>query len=337
MLAADMIYAERAMMHLPMFSRKPGNKWNGRCPVCGDSATDSHKARFWIYEYKGNLRAGCFNCNYNQSFGNYLKEYEPDLYREWLLERRKETGTYKPPIVKQEPQNTAVMPVIQKLETCVRCDTLPDEHPINKYLAGRMLPREVWNRFWFTREWPKLVNSINPGTYHKEIQEPRLVIPIFNDKGKIESFQGRAMRESRNKYITIKAHPDATKVYGLDTINPLKTVFFFEGPIDSLFIDNAGAITGGQMSLSEIPYKETRVFVLDNEPFHPDTCKRLQLLIDAGEKVVLWDKAPWKAKDINEMILKEHATKEELQTYLKSNIVQGLTAKLRFSKWKRVK
>ncbi|AZV01085.1 hypothetical protein KNU35_gp146 [Escherichia phage vB_EcoM_005] len=57
---------------------------------------------------------------------------------------------------------------------------------------------------WFTKEWPALVNSVNPGTYSKEMPEPRLVIPIFNKNKQIESFQGRALRkDAPQKYITI--------------------------------------------------------------------------------------------------------------------------------------
>lgn len=336
MFLADLDFAERAMMHLPKFRRVAnGKKFNARCPICGDSATDMSKARFWMYEHKGVLRAGCFNCGYNKPMGNYLKDYEPDLYREWLLERRKEKDTYKP-AVKEVKQCTAKMPVIEKLNFCERLDTLPENHPIVKYVANRALPKEVYGRLWFTMDWRKLCNSVNPGTYQKELQEPRLVIPIFDDKKQIQSFQGRALRKDPNKYITIKAHPEASKIYGLDTINPNKTVYFMEGPLDSLFIDNAGAITGGSLALSEVPFKSTRVWVMDNEPRHPDTTKRIANLLEAGERVVLWDRSPWHSKDVNDMILKDGATKEQIQQYFKDNTVSGLAAKMRFKKWCKV-
>ncbi|MBQ0741482.1 hypothetical protein J9332_45140, partial [Aquimarina celericrescens] len=78
-------------------------------------------------------------------------------------------------------------------------------------------------------------------TYPIAKPEPRLVIPIFDKKGKIESFQGRALRDgAKSKYITIKACEESTKISGQDTIDPLKTVYLLEGPLDSLFVDNAG-------------------------------------------------------------------------------------------------
>lgn len=69
-----------------------------------------------------------------------------------------------------------------------------------------------------------MVNSIAPGTYKKEISEPRLVIPIYNANGKAESFQGRALKkDAPQKYITIKAYPEATKFM---ESNELKMVMY---------------------------------------------------------------------------------------------------------------
>ncbi|QBX32715.1 DNA primase subunit [Aeromonas phage Asfd_1] len=334
---ADFLFAERAMMHLPGFKRRHG-KFNARCPICGDSATDSSKTRFWMYEKKQQWHVHCFNCGYHSSLGSYLKDREEELYREWLLERHREHSVFKPTskqVVGLEKFDKK-LPVIESLQFCERLDTLPATHPIIKYVRNRALPESADKRLWFTRDWKKLVNSVNPGTYPVEDPEPRLVIPIFDKDKNIQSFQGRALKPSPNKYITIKAHEDASKIYGMDTIDGNRTVWFMEGPLDSLFIPNAGAVSGGSVSLEDVPYKSTRVWVLDNEPFHPDTCKRLSKLIAAGERIVMWDKCPWPSKDVNDMILKDGATCELIEKYFKENIVQGLQAKLRFGKWKRV-
>ncbi|AAQ81349.1 DNA primase subunit [Aeromonas phage 44RR2.8t] len=331
---ADFLFAERAMMHLPKFKRKKG-KFNSRCPICGDSQTDMNKARFWMYEKKGDWQVHCFNCGYHSNLGGYLKDREEELYREWLLERRKENNVFKPQVKTIAETFTKKMPVIEKLNYCTKLDTLPENHPIVKYVANRKIPKSAYSRLWFTKEWQKLVNSISPETYTRERSECRLVIPIFDENGDIQSFQGRALCVSPNKYITIKAHEDASKIYGMDTIDGNRMVWLMEGPLDSLFIQNAGAITGGSLALNEVPWKSTRVWVLDNEPFHPDTCKRLSRLIDSGERVVMWDKCPWPSKDINDMIIKDGATPEEIEKYFKDNTVSGLQAKLRFGKWKR--
>lgn len=333
----DIDFATRIMGSLPSSEIKRNGadfRINARCPVCGDSFKDKHKKRFWIYPSKkgDHYNCGCFNCGYNKPFHVFLKDYFPEEYRDYLMESFKDRQSFAKPQVEEVKEKK----FIPELQFCERLDTLPGNHPIIKYVSNRCIPVEKYDRLWFTREWQKLVNSVNPGSYCVEESEPRLVIPIFDNKGKIESFQGRALRDNANaKYMTIKACEHSTKVYGQDTIDPLKTVYLLEGPIDSLFVDNAGAITGGQMALSDVPYKNMRVWVLDNESRHPDTTHRLNSLIEAGEKVVMWDNCPWPSKDINEMIKEDGATKLEIMQYLKDNTVSGLAAKLRFKAWNK--
>lgn len=339
-LHVDWQFAEDIAVCLPRFKRI-GKKLNFRCHICGDSDKDAFKARGWFYEYEGKVRYGCFNCNNNFAIGQYLKEYHPDTFRKWLMEKRKESGSWESTSKQEEPKieqfNKKLY--VEDLPFCSRLDTLPVEHPIIKYVSQRKIPVEKYNLLWFTMDWRKLVNSVHADTYpgdSAEQKEPRLVIPIFNEQKKIESFQGRALRaNSNNKYITIKAHENASKVYGLDRVVE-GDVFFLEGPIDSLFIFNGAAITGGQLGLSEVPYEGRRVWVMDNERSHPDTIRRIETLINAGERVVLFDKCKYQSKDINDMIVKEGASIEEINEYLRNNIVQGLMAQLRFKKWRRI-
>lgn len=335
----DNEFAFRAFAHLPRFKQVtngPKFKLNFRCPLCGDSQKDQFKARGWAYEQgNGSIVLHCYNCDSHVSLSKYLKENEPDLYREYILEKRKESTTQREvvEVKKEEPEKK----FIQKLDYCERLDRLPSAHPICKYVEKRKIPKAKWNRLWFTSQWPALVNSVNSGTYANEKNEPRLVIPIFNAEGKIESFQGRALsKDAPQKYMTIKANENATKIYGQDTIDENKLVIVMEGPLDSLFIDNSIAITGGSLDLSLVPYEGNRAWVMDHEPRHPDTIKRMKKLIDAGERVVFWDKSPWSSKDVNDMIINDGATPEQIMEYIKTNIESGLMAKMRFTRYAKV-
>ncbi|WDS61569.1 DNA primase / DNA helicase [Cronobacter phage vB_Cdu_VP8] len=346
MMWVDQEFAERVFTSLPKYRKIPGAqfKLNARCPLCGDSRTDPNKARFWCYGgTNGSFRLKCYNCDYSDWFNNYLRDHEPELYREYLFEKKKDQIQYKP-----KSQNTSSdllankvaqqeKPKIARLQFCTRLDKLPETHPIINYVNHRKIPRGKWDRLWFTNDWPKLVNSVNPGTYKYEKNEPRLVIPIFNKQKEIESFQGRALLKNQpQKYMTIKSHPEATKIYGADTVNPSDIVFFMEGPLDSLFVKNGMAITGGSLSLSEVPYPNNRAWIMDHEPRKEDTIKRMEKLVRAGENVVFWDKAPWKSKDINDMIMKEGATVEQIDEYIRNNICSGLQAKLRLKHYAKV-
>ena len=336
----DSEFAFRALAHLPRFKQVTNSarlKLNCRCPICGDSKTDAFKARFWAYgNPDGKVALHCYNCDIHLPLSKYLKEYEQDLYREYILEVRKEktNESVAPPKPVEKPVEKKF---IQKLDYCERVDRLSDEHPIVKYVKQRCIPKENWNRLWFTNQWPSLVNSVNPGTYSNEKNEPRLVIPIFNAQGKIESFQGRALRkDAPQKYITIKANENASKIYGLNTVDETSLVFVTEGPIDSLFVDNAISITGGSLELSLVPFPGNRAWIMDHEPRHPDTIKRMTKLIEAGERVVFWDKSPWSSKDVNDMIMKEGATQAEIMSYIKNNISQGLMAKHRLQGYSKI-
>jgi hypothetical protein len=334
-------FAFRALSHLPRFKQVNNSrqfKLNCRCPVCGDSKKDEHKARFWAYDTGDDILLKCYNCDYVKPIGVYLREYEPELYREFILELRKDRMRSTPvkepekEVPKEEKEPEGI-----KLIHCDRLDKLPIDHPIVKYAIKRCIPQNKWNRLYFTMKWPSLVNSVNPDTYKSEKNEPRLVIPIFNERGKIESFQGRALRkDAPQKYITIKENENATKIYGLDTAKEGQRVFVLEGPIDSLFVDNSIAITGGSLDLGIIPFKEDRAWIMDNEPRHPDTIKRMKRLVDAGEKVVFWDNSPWNNKDINEMIQYGGATVESIRDYIDNNIESGLMAQLRLKKYAKI-
>ena len=75
---------------------------------------------------------------------------------------------------------------------------------------------------------------------------------------------------------------------------------------------------------------------MDNEPRHPDTIARMKRLVDAGERVMFWDRAPWRSKDVNDMVMKENATPQEILEYMKQNISSGLHAKMRLSRYSKI-
>ena len=313
-------------------------KLNCSCPICGDSAKDLFKARFWYFDYKGSKVVHCYNCDYSALFSKFLEEQDEDLYNEYRMDKYKESSPFKsrPSVaVNISEKINAKMPTIEKLEFSTRLDKLNDNHPIIKYVSSRKIPKDKWNRLWFTDKWQDLCNTIKSDMYPEPKPEYRLVIPIFNKNGEIESMQGRALKNgAKNKYLTIKAHDNSSKIYGIDTIDESKDyVLFLEGPIDSLFLDNAMAITGGSLGLDVVPYADKRIWVLDSECRHPDTISRMRKLIDAGERVCFWDSSPWKSKDINDMIVKENANPNDILNYILENSERGMMAQLRMKKF----
>lgn len=312
-------------------------KINFRCPHCGDSTRRASMTRGWFYEHDNALRYGCFNCNYNLPIGSYLKNHFPEHFRRWLRDRRGGSEV-KIESNREKELFSIKKEIVETLPFCENLDDLVDEHPAKKYMLDRMIPSDKLKLFWFTMDWKKIANHVFKGTYDDDSErEPRIVIPIYNKDNKIESIQGRALRKSENiRYITIKAFEDASKIFGVERVdNSSDPVFVFEGPIDSVFIKNGIAMSGGQVDIDVVPFRDRRVWVLDNENRSPDTMTRYQKLIDQGERVVLWDKAPWTMKDINDMVQKENANPVDIYDYLCNNIVSGLRATNRFTRWKK--
>lgn len=270
----------------------------------------------------------------------YLKIYHGERYIDYIKEKYKDSDKSK----QKQPVIPAKKSVVEQEKTgltlpyCVRLDKLPPNHPCITWVKNRCIPEHNFERFYFTTEWRKLSNHVKPDTYQKEDPEYRLVIPICNRDGTISCIQGRALGnvDKSQRYLTVKPNDDATKIFGLERNDPEKTTYFLEGPIDSTFIDNSLAIVGGTMNLDAAPCPKTRVWVLDNEPRSIDTVNRLEKIIDAGEKVVVWVDCPWYSKDINDFIQKEGATVKQIVDYLKSNTVSGLRAKFLLTQWRKI-
>ena len=53
------------------------HRWS--CDVCGDSARDRRKARFYVGRKDNNLLCHCHNCGFSGSLLSYLRVSHPDL------------------------------------------------------------------------------------------------------------------------------------------------------------------------------------------------------------------------------------------------------------------
>ena len=83
---------------LDRFKKVRDYLWNFRCPHCGDSQKHKNKAaRGYVYRKKTDLFYKCHNCGMGQSVGNLIKDIDPSLYKQYVMERYKngETGQRK--------------------------------------------------------------------------------------------------------------------------------------------------------------------------------------------------------------------------------------------------
>ena len=80
----------RLLSHrLRNFKQKKDYVWNFSCPICGDSKKNLLKARGYVYSKGNNLFYRCHNCGSSLSLGNFIKQFDAEIYKEFILERYK--------------------------------------------------------------------------------------------------------------------------------------------------------------------------------------------------------------------------------------------------------
>lgn len=330
MSIVDSKYIGLVSSRLVKFAKKKEGLYNFRCPYCGDSQKHRNKARGYLYKLKNDHNFKCHNCGASRTFTNFLKDIDPVLYDQYVMERYKKglTGkgsqTKKPDFKFEKPdfsKKTFDLPNIEELNK---------EHLARQYLEKRKIPQEYFRDLYYCEKFKTWTNKQKHTFDNLNNEEPRIIIPLRYE-GKIFGFQGRSLqKESKIKYITIILDDTKPKLYGLDKIRKDDPVFITEGPFDSTFIPNSIAMCGADANISDWGISNP-VWVYDNEPRNREILQRINKTIDSGNSVVIWP-SNIKEKDINDMVL----SGLDVMCMVKSNIFSGLEAKLKFTNWKKI-
>lgn len=320
---------------LDRFVQKNDYIWNFRCPICGDSKKNKFKSRGYVYRRKSDLFFSCHNCGISLSLGNLIKAIDPSLYRQYQMEKFKETShsNVKAPdfsMYKTKPVFDNAIKI--NLPTI---DSLPSEHHAKKYLSDRKIPKPAMEKFYYAADFKSFVEEVLPNYDKKLIAgEKRIIIPFYDEKNILLGFQGRAIGTSKVKYITIKLNDDNRKIFGLDTADFTKRVYVVEGPLDSLYLNN-GIATMDAALYSVVPMlgDHDYVFVFDNEPRNADVVRHMKRTIEMKKNICIWPKNIVE-KDINDMIC-AGMTGSEIQSIIDRNTFNDLRAKLEFDTWRK--
>lgn len=322
---------------LQRFSQKKIDLYNFRCPICGDSQKNKTKCRGYIYRKKNDYFYSCHNCGVSTTFYNFLEKVNPDLVKEYALERYKdgETGTHnytKPTF--DEYKNKPVFKKKTKIDL-QKISELEDGHFAKEYCLNRKIPDNKLNTLYYTPDFKKFVESLNVQKEKLVDNDHRLVIPFYDKDGQLIALQGRALGESKMRYITVKMDDDNRKFFGIDTVDEEKLIYVVEGPIDSLFLDNSVATADSNLTAIEHAFDKTKVvLVFDNEPRNKEIVKIMEKAIDNHFSVVIWPDMIT-CKDINEMVL-DGLDPEDIQDIIERNTFVNLRAKMELINWKKV-
>ena len=319
----DAKYISLVSSRLQKFKKVKADLYNFRCPICGDSQKNKNKARGYMYVVKNNTNFKCHNCGASLSLNNFLKKIDTTLYKQYTLEKFKEGHTGRN-FVTDEPEFKFKKPIFKKKLNLPKAS----ESDFGKeYLTKRKLDP---GKFYFAENFMEWSNT-QKQTFDRIIKdEPRIIIPLYDESKTLIGFQGRALKSSTTKYITVMLDEEAPKIYGLETIDRKLPIYVVEGPFDSTFVNNSVALCGSDGDLGYLKGSDL-ILVYDNEPRNREIVNRIERCIERNQRVVIWPNNIIE-KDINDMVLAGH----DVMSVLKSNTYSGLEAKVKFNSWKKV-
>jgi transcription elongation factor Elf1 len=342
MLYSELAFVNRLQPYLRNFKQRNSTVWNFACPLCGDSTKDVSKARGYIYQSKHVLWMKCHNCGVSLSFSEFLKRYNNELFHEYLLQRYQVIKLDKQDDVNYEKFYSSTSRAVQSVNRDMEFDSafvhllgqLDQSSAVWQYVNQRQLPIDLIKTFYYTDDFQRFVNTLLPGKFIKPQQDPRLIIPYKDYDQQCFAFQGRSIINQKPKYYTIKLDSTKESIFGLDRVNFAETIYVTEGPLDSLFLPNALAVSGSTFTGSFLEkYKRQLILVYDNEPRSPTIISLMNKAINYDYNICIWPDYI-KEKDINEMIISGY-TSEQLCDLIKSNTYNGLTARAQLSRWKK--
>lgn len=331
----DRTFLLRVSPKLQKFTQKKENLYNFRCPLCGDSSKNKTKARGYVYEKKNNYFYMCHNCGASTSFYNFLEKVDSTLVKEYALERYKngEQGrdNYVKPTFEEIKTET---PKFKKSLGIPSVNSLPEEHYAKVYVKSRRIPERFHSDLYFAKDFKSFVETLQIEKDGLKEDDPRLVIPFYDEDRNLVAFQGRALGESKLRYITVKTDKENHKLFGTDRIDKEQMIYVVEGPIDSMFLENAVATADSNLMAASKHFDKSKiVLVYDNEPRNKELHKQMDKAIEEHYNVVIWPEMI-EEKDVNDMVLNGFSP-DEIQDIISKHTFVNLRAKMEFINWKK--
>jgi len=327
----DRKYAGIVSNRLDRFQVKSNQPYtaNFRCPICGDSKTNKWKARGYLFSKKGGIFYKCHNCSFSANLGNFLKQVDPTLHKQYVFERFAEgkqsnnnvtAFTFEQP--KFKPKN-----ILDDLFVPVRGT------PAEDYLRARQIPEDKWSSLYYVEDSQTLEELSDKYKGRVLGSDPRIAVPFYNDDDQLVAVNCRAINDSKLRYITVRIDDNAPLIYNINKIDRAKTVYVTEGPFDSMFLDNSVAVGSSDLNaVSKVLDRNNVVLVFDNQPRNKQLIDVMSSAANDQYKVVVWPSSI-RQKDINEMVLNGVDNVKEI---IDNNTLHGLALSVRINQWKKL-
>ena len=335
-------YIRLISSRLRNFKQKKDYLWNFSCPICGDSKKNLSKARGYVFQKGTNLFFNCHNCGVGTNLGNLIKQVDPSLHKEYVLERYKsgESGfsNFKSPSFDIPAPRFDKVAKEKHFEHAEWVSKLPSGHFCLVYCTNRRFLSIMVDTLLFTPNYKKFCDALVPNHGKEITADARLVIPFYDKYNTLIGVSGRALENSDYKlrYVTLRTNESQDKlIYGMDKVNTNELVKIVEGPLDSMFLTNCvGSGDSALIQTAKLIDAENKVLIFDNEPRNKEIVKLMDDAIKLGYNVVIWPDT-MEQKDINEMVMASFSP-AEIERIISSNTFTGLRAQMKFISWKKI-
>ena len=341
-LSIESKYIRLISSRLRNFKQKKDYLWNFSCPICGDSKKNLSKARGYVFQKGTNLFFNCHNCGVGTNLGNLIKQVDPSLHKEYVLERYKsgESGfsNFKSPSFDIPAPRFDKVAKEKHFEHAEWVSKLPSGHFCLVYCTNRRFLSIMVDTLLFTPNYKKFCDALVPNHGKEITADARLVIPFYDKYNTLIGVSGRALESSDYKlrYVTLRTNESQDKlIYGMDKVNTNELVKIVEGPFDSMFLSNCvGSGDSALIQTAKLIDAENKVLIFDNEPRNKEIVKLMDDAIKLGYNVVIWPDT-MEQKDINEMVMAGFSP-DEIERIISSNTFTGLRAQMKFISWKKI-
>ena len=295
-----------------------------------------------MFQKGTNLFFNCHNCGVGTNLGNLIKQVDPSLHKEYVLERYKsgESGfsNFKSPSFDIPAPRFDKVAKEKHFEHAEWVSKLPSGHFCLVYCTNRRFLSTMVDTLMFTPNYKKFCDALVPNHGKEITADARLVIPFYDKYNTLIGVSGRALENSDYKlrYVTLRTNESQDKlIYGMDKVNTNELVKIVEGPIDSMFLTNCvGSGDSALIQTAKLIDAENKVLIFDNEPRNKEIVKLMEDAIKLGYNVVIWPDT-MEQKDINEMVMAGFSP-DEIERIISSNTFTGLRAQMKFISWKKI-
>lgn len=281
--------------------KKFQNTFNAECPVCKEGKSSGRTRRLFYFPNKQYLY--CHNCSKSWKPMEWIKEVSGLTLPEILKRNREKVGS---------GELFSVSKTVKEAQQPIQIPDLPedsidlsDSSQVSYYSDSDIVRKAIEyckkrRLFTATNTCKKFYVSLED-----KIHKNRLIIPFFNEAGKVVCYQSRALLEDQfPRYLTKFGEKEIFNV--ANTTSEVPYVFVFEGPIDSMFVKNGVALAAlapterQQQQLQSLIGYEI-IYVFDNDKNNPQTAKKIEKQLKSNKKLFIWPKEFQQYKDLNEV------------------------------------